>query len=129
MRAALLRDDEQRLCQQKMTARGPSEGVKAELFQRRIALGQVTCRCHPPMVARVQIDSGDTPVWWFPQGHALHRLNWSHLPEVVGIGHRNLRKRGRVRKRDRGDVTDSLLGGARSIQTKSASRDSGHLDR
>src|SRR5216683_5516865 len=109
MRAALLTDDEQRLRQQQVTARGPSEGVKAELFQDGIALGEVTRRCHPPMIARVQIDGGDTPVWWFPQGHALHRLNRSHLPEVVGIGYRNIRKSGRIRECDRRDVKNPGL--------------------
>jgi hypothetical protein len=37
------------------------------------------------MLARVQIDSRDAPTRRFTAGHALHRLNRSHLPEVVGI--------------------------------------------
>src|SRR5216684_7217366 len=109
MRAALLPNDEQRLRQEQMTACGSSKASETELSQHRIALGQVACRCHPAMIAGVQIDGGDTPVWWFPEGHALHRLNRSHLPEVVGIGYRNLRKRGRIRECDRRDVKNPGL--------------------
>ena len=87
-----------------VTARGPSQGAKAELFQHRIALRQVARRCHPPMVARVQIDGRDAPVGWFPERHSLHRLDRRHLPEVVDTRHRRFRQRGRVRERDRRDV-------------------------
>src|SRR5438552_19034429 len=107
MRAALLPNDEQRLRQEQMTACGSSKASETELSQHRIALGQVACRCHPAMIAGVQIDGGDTPVWWFPEGHALHRLNRSHLPVGGGIGDGNLSERGHGRKRERADEAAS----------------------
>jgi len=48
------------------------------------------------MIAGIQIDGGDATVGRLPEWKALHRLNRSHLLEVVGIGYRRLRQRGRV---------------------------------
>src|SRR5438093_13583487 len=99
MRAALLPNDEQRLRQEQMTACGSSKASETELSQHRIALGQGACRCHPAMIAAVQIDGGAMPVWSFPEGHALHRLNSTHLPVVLGSAYCNLWPRGQLRKR------------------------------
>src|SRR5437763_14681350 len=66
------------------------------------------------MLARVQIDRGDTPVVWLPERHALHCLNRSHLSEVVDTGYRRLQQLGRVWKRDGRNVIGSGLGDGRS---------------
>jgi len=66
------------------------------------------------MVARVQIDSRDTPVGRLPKRHALHRLNRTHLAEVADIGYRRRQQFGGVWKRDGGDVIGSGLGVERS---------------
>src|SRR5438876_7898793 len=61
--------------------------------------------------------------------HALHSLNRSHLPVVVGIWYLNLCERGHVGKRDRGDVADSRLWITRRARPTCASGDAGQLDR
>src|SRR5207237_9029583 len=109
MRAALLPNDEQRLRQEQMTACGSAKASETELSQHWIALGQVACRCHPALIAGVEIDGGDTPVWWFPEGHALHPLNRRHLHVVIATFHVLLCERALVETRDRGDIAYSRL--------------------
>src|SRR5438874_3206324 len=74
----------------------------------------LSASCHPPMLSRVQIYRGDTPVVWLPERHALHCLNRSHLSEVVDTGYRRLQQLGRVWKRDGRNVIGSGLGVERS---------------
>jgi hypothetical protein len=101
MRAALLADDEQGSLSGAGDHGPPARRAGGHDVVRRDCFGQVVHRCHPPMIARVQIDGRDPPVGRFRERYALHRLNRSHLSVVVDLGYRRLHQRG-----PQGSVTD-----------------------
>src|SRR4051794_17673233 len=83
---ALLCGEEQRLCHQNECAQRPAQFRKIQSFQRRMISWTLAARSHSAMIARVQIDRGDSTIWWLEKRQFLRSCNRSMKTEELICG-------------------------------------------